>query len=139
MKIKEIMTTDVEVISPKDNLHTAAQKMRDRNIGFLPVYDGDQLVGVLSDRDIIVRAITKSPDLKKATIQELVSSPAIYCYEDQNVYEAAKLMNDNQIRRLVILSRDNKELAGVVSLGDLALNAEDNKMSGEVLQGISEP
>jgi CBS domain-containing protein len=138
MKLSEIMTSDVEVIHPDDTLQTAAQKMRDRDIGFLPVCDGDRLIGVLSDRDVIVRALAEGQDSRAMLGRDLVSSPAIYCFDDQSVDEAAKLMHDNQIRRLVILRRGDKRMVGVVSLGDLANNV-DGRLSGEVLQSISEP
>jgi len=138
MKLKEIMSTDVEVIHPNDTLQTTAQKMRDRDIGFLPVCDDDRLIGVLTDRDVIVRAIAEGMDPNVTIGRDLVTSPAIYCFDDQSVDEAAKLMHDNQIRRLVVLHRGDKRMVGVVSLGDLAVNVDD-KLSGEVLQSISEP
>jgi CBS domain-containing protein len=138
MKIKEIMTHDVEIIHPNDTLQAAARKMRDRDIGFLPVYDGDELVGVLSDRDIIIRAIAEGMDPKAKVGRALVTAPAIYCFEEQSVDDATDLMHDNQIRRLVILSRGDNQLAGVISLGDLAMNVDD-KVSGEVLQSVSVP
>ena len=138
MKLKEIMSSDVEIIHPNDTLQTTAQKMRDRDIGFLPVCDDDRLIGVLTDRDVIVRAIAEGMDPKAMIGPDLVTSPAIYCFDDQSVDEAAKLMHDNQIRRLVVLHRGNKRMVGVVSLGDLAINMDD-KLSGEVLQSISEP
>lgn len=138
MKLQEIMTKDVEVTHPNDTLQTAAQKMRDRDIGFLPVCDDDRLIGVLTDRDVIVRAIAEGVDPNIMIGRDLVTSPAIYCFDDQSVDEAAKLMHDNQIRRLVVLHRGDKHMVGVVSLGDLAVNVDD-KLSGEVLQSISEP
>jgi len=138
MKLKEIMTSDVEVIHPTDTLQAAAQKMRDRDIGFLPVCDGDRLIGVLTDRDLIVRALAEGIDAKVMMGRELITSPAIYCFDDQSVDEAAKLMHDNQIRRLIVLNKDDKRMVGVVSLGNLAVNVDD-KISGEVLQSISEP
>jgi CBS domain-containing protein len=137
MKLKEIMTSEVEVIHPNDTLQTAASKMHDRDIGFLPVCDGDRLIGVLTDRDLITRALAEGMESKAILGRDLVTSPAIYCFDDQSVDEAAKLMHDNQIRRLVILSRD-KRMVGVVSLGDLAISADD-KLSGELLQSVSEP
>ena len=138
MKLHEVMTKDVEIIHPEDTLQTAAQKMRDRNIGFLPVCDGDRLIGVLSDRDMIVRALADGMDSSAIVGRDLITSPAIYCFDDQSLDEAAKLMHDNQIRRLVILNRSDKRMVGVISLGDLAINVDD-KLSGDVLQSISEP
>jgi len=136
MKIKEIMTHTVEIIHPSDTLQNAAEKMRNHNVGFLPVYNGGELIGVLTDRDIVVRGMAKGADPRTMLIWEMITSPAIYCFEDQSVDDAIDLMHDNQIRRLVILNRTTKQLAGVISLGDLAINVDD-KMSGEVLQYIS--
>jgi CBS domain-containing protein len=137
MKLREIMSDNVEVIYPDDTLQTAAEKMRDRDIGFLPVCDGERLIGVLTDRDLITRALADGLEVKAMLGRDLVTSPAIYCFDDQSVDEAAKLMHDNQIRRLVVLSRD-KQMVGVISLGDLAMTADD-KLSGDVLQSVSEP
>src|SRR5215207_10068015 len=105
MKLHEVMTKDVETVHPEDTLQTAAKKMRDRNIGFLPVCDGDRLIGVLSDRDLVVRALADGVNSSVFVGRDLVTSPAIYCFDDQSLDEAAKLMHDNQIRRLVILKR----------------------------------
>jgi CBS domain-containing protein len=138
MKLKEIMTREVEIVHPDDSLQTAAQKMRYRDVGFLPVCDGDRLIGVLTDRDIALRATAEGVDPSKSLSKEWVTNPVVYCFEDQDVDEAAQLMREHQIRRLVILGRDDKRLVGVVSLGDLATNIEEKK-SGEVLHEVSEP
>ena len=138
MKLSEIMTREVVVIQPDDSLQSAAKKMRDRNIGFLPICDGEELLGVLSDRDITIRALADGMDVNVMLGRDLMTSPAIYCYEDQDVSEAAKIMAENQIRRLVVVGREDKRLVGVVSLGDLARNNTTN-LSGEVLQKVSAP
>jgi CBS domain-containing protein len=132
------MTRDVEVIGPDDSIQTAAQKMRDRDVGFLPVCDGERLTGVVSDRDIAVRVIAEGRDTRSVVSRDLLSSPVIYCFADQEVGDAARLMHDKQIRRLVVLDRDSKRMVGVVSLGDIATNSAE-EISGEVLQGVSEP
>jgi CBS domain-containing protein len=138
MKLSEIMTREVVVIQPDDSLQSAAKKMRDHNIGFLPVCDGETLLGVISDRDITVRALADGMDVNIMLGRDLMTVPAIYCYDDQDVSEAAQIMKENQIRRLVVLSREEKRLVGVVSLGDLARH-DTNDLSGEVLQKVSEP
>jgi CBS domain-containing protein len=138
MKLSEIMTRQVEVIQPDDSLRIAAKKMRDRDIGFLPVCDGETLLGVLSDRDITIRALADGMDVNVMLGRDLMTTPAIYCFEDQDVSEAARIMQENQIRRLVVLSRDDKRLVGVISLGDLARNGTLD-LSGRVLQRVSEP
>jgi CBS domain-containing protein len=138
MKLSEIMTRDVVVMQPDDSLQSAAKKMRDRNIGFLPVCDGEELIGVISDRDITIRALADGMDVNIMLGRDLMTVPAIYCFDDQDVSEAAKIMEENQIRRLVVLSREDKRLVGVVSLGDVARN-ESADRSGQVLQKVSEP
>lgn len=138
MKLSEIMTREVEIIQPDDTLHTAAQKMRDRDIGFLPVCDGENLMGVLSDRDITIRALADGMDINVMLGRDLMTAPAIYCFDDQDVTDAAKLMGENQIRRLVILGRDNERVVGVVSLGDLVRKGITD-LAGQVLKRVSEP
>ncbi len=138
MKLGEIMTPQVEVIQPDDTLQSAAKKMRDRNIGFLPVCDGETLMGVLSDRDITIRALADGMDVNVMLARDLMTAPVIYCFEDQDASEAARIMAENQIRRLVVLSRGDKRLVGVISLGDLARH-ETTNVSGRVLQKVSEP
>src|SRR6266542_5002329 len=135
MKLSEIMTREVVTIGPDDTLQTAAKKMRDRDIGFLPVCDGENLLGVLSDRDITIRALADGMDVAVMLGRDLMTAPAIYCFEDQDVDEAARIMQENQIRRLLVLSRDDKRLVGVLSLGDLAMKSNTDR-SGEVLQSI---
>jgi len=137
MKVKEIMTKEVQVIHPDDPLQAAAQKMSSHDIGFLPVFEADQLVGVITDRDLVLRGIAQGMNSTAILGRELMTSPVIYCFDDQDIKEAAKLMEESQIRRLVVLSRPDKRLVGVVSLGDLALNSQPD-MSAEVLQKVSE-
>jgi CBS domain-containing protein len=138
MKLSEIMTRDVAILQPDDSVQFAAKKMRDRDVGFLPVCDGETLIGVLSDRDIIIRALAEGMDANIMLGRDLMTAPAIYCYDDQDVSEAARIMEQHQIRRLVILSREDDRLAGVISLGDLA-RIETPDLSGQVLQKVSEP
>ncbi len=138
MKLSEIMTRDVVVMQPDDSLQSAAKKMRDRNIGFLPVCDGEDLIGVISDRDITIRALADGMDVNIMLGRDLMTTPPIYCFDDQEVSEAAQIMEENQIRRLVVMSREDNRLVGVVSLGDLARHASTDR-SGQVLQKVSEP
>jgi CBS domain-containing protein len=136
MKVKEMMTHNVEVIQPNDSLQMAAQKMRDRDIGFLPVYEGDELIGVVTDRDIAIRAIANGTNPNAIVGREIVTSPVVYCFDDQDVEEAARLMRENQIRRLIVLDRKNNQSVGVISLGDLAGTVKE-KTAGKTLEGIS--
>ena len=138
MKVSEIMTRDVEIIQPDDTLRMAARKMRDRDIGFLPVCDGTNLMGVLSDRDIAIRALADGMEINVMLGRDLMTTPPIYCFDDQDIAEAAKVMADNQIRRLVILGRESERVVGVLSLGDLVRKGITD-LSGQVLQKVSEP
>ena len=138
MKLEEIMTKEVEVVHPNDSLKEAAQKMRVRDIGFLPVCDGDLLLGVVTDRDIILRSTAEGIDPKTRIGEKFLTSPIVYCFDDDDVEEAAKLMEEHQIRRLVVLSREGKRLVGGVSLGDIATTGKQ-KTSAKVLLSVSEP
>jgi CBS domain-containing protein len=135
-QIRELMTPDVVVVSPDDTLQIAARKMQERDIGFLPVCDGQRLIGTLSDRDITVRAVAEGRDPKSTRVREFASSPPVWCFEDQDVGEAAQRMEEEQVRRLMVLRRADKHLVGVVSLGDLAANGT-REISSEVLESTS--
>jgi len=138
MNVKDIMTRDVEVVHPDDAIKEAARKMRDRDIGFLPVCDGDRLVGVVTDRDLILRGLAEGTDPGTNIGSDLMTSPVVYCFDDQDVKEATRLMEDHQIRRVAVLRREDKRLVGVLSLGDIA-RSSTRKVSGEVLESVSEP
>jgi CBS domain-containing protein len=137
MKLNEIMTKDVEAIAPDTSLQEAASRMRSLDVGVLPVFEGDRLVGMLTDRDLAIRATAEGKDPKTTTVQEAMTADVAYCFEDQDVEEAGRIMKENQIRRLPVLNRD-KLLVGIVSLGDLATRA-DEKRAGETLEKVSEP
>jgi CBS domain-containing protein len=138
MKVKELMTQEVEVVHPDDSLMEVARKMRVRDVGFLPVCDGDRLVGSVTDRDLVLRAVAEGIDPKTSIGRDLITSPIVYCYDEDSVEEAAKLMEQHQIRRIVVVGRKDKRLAGVLSLGDIAINGT-KETSAEVLQSVSEP
>jgi CBS domain-containing protein len=138
MQIKEIMSRDVEVIHPNSMLQEAASKMKSLDVGSLPVCDNRKLLGILTDRDITVRAVAAGRDPKRTTVSDTMTPEIIYCFEDQGIEEAAKLMERHQIRRLPILDR-SQQLVGIVSLGDLAIESGDEQLSGEVLEEVSEP
>jgi CBS domain-containing protein len=137
MQLKEIMTPSVERIHANVSLQEAAQKMKTLNVGVLPVYDGDRLVGMISDRDITVRASAEGRDPTKTSINEVMTPEVVYCFEDQPVEEAAKIMEDKQVRRLIVLNRD-KRLVGIVSLGDFATHGGSKQVAGEALEKVSQ-
>jgi CBS domain-containing protein len=138
MQLKDVMTRRVEVVSPEASLEQAARKMDELNVGPLPVCDGERLVGMVTDRDITVRASAAGKDPRNTMVREAMTKEVLYCFEDQDVREAARLMEDKQVRRVPVLDR-SKRLVGIVSLGDLATETHDQRLSGEVLTRVSEP
>jgi len=138
MKIRDIMTPGVECVRPDDTLQEAAVKMKELDVGPLPVCDRDRIVGMLTDRDITVRAVAEGRDPKATMVREIMTRDVIHCYEDEDVEDAAHLMQERQVRRILVLDRD-KRLVGIVSLGDLAAETGDPLRIGEVLQDVSEP
>jgi len=134
-KIKDIMSRQVEVVRPDDSLQEAAKKMRSRDVGFLPVCDGERLVGGLSDRDITVRGTAEGKDPRKTKVKDLAEKQVCWCYQDQSVDDAAKMMQDKEVRRIMVIDRDSKQLVGIVSLGDVATKASV-KTSGNVLEKV---
>jgi putative phosphoribosyl transferase len=117
--ISEIMTHQVIIVSPKDNVQHAAQMMREWNIGALPVCEGKKLVGMITDRDITIRATATGQPPQQISVADAMTGEAFWCYEDQSVGEILQQMGDRQIRRIPVLDR-NHQLIGMVSLGDVA-------------------
>jgi CBS domain-containing protein len=136
--LRDIMTRNVETIHPDALLKTAAEQMKKRNVGVLPVSDGHTLLGMLTDRDIAIRSTAEAYDPMQTTVRNAMTPEVITCFEDQTVEEAARLMEEKRIRRLPILNRDWK-LVGIVSLGDLAVDMQGTEIAGEVLERVSEP
>jgi CBS domain-containing protein len=112
--------------------------MRDLDVGLIPVCEGEELKGTLTDRDITVRATAEGCNPSKIKVSDIMSTDIVYCFEDQEIEEAMSLMEAKQIRRLPILSRE-KRLVGIVSLGDLAVHAGQNELLGETLKEVSRP
>src|SRR5262245_15153058 len=138
MRISEVMTLGVECTRPDATLQEAAERMKARDVGSLPVCDNDRLAGVLTDRDIVLRAVAVGRDPKVTRVHDTMTPETVYCFEDQDITEAAQLMKERQIRRLMVLNRA-KRLVGILALGDLAVETGDEQLSGETLERISEP
>jgi CBS domain-containing protein len=138
MQVHEVMTREVEFVHPDSTLQEAASKMKARDIGPLPVCDKGWVVGMLTDRDITVRATAQGKDPKAICVRDVMTPEVIACSEDQPLAEAARLMAERQVRRLLVLNRD-KQLVGVVSLGDLAIQTGHQQLAGEILDQVSEP
>lgn len=138
MNVSEIMTTNFEMIDATCSLTEAAEKMKSLNVGFLPVKEGTRLAGLLTDRDIVVRGLAEGLDPGSAQVKDILSSGVVYCYDDDSVEDAARLMEDNQIRRLLVVDHDRTPV-GILSIGDIAVKAGQEELAGEILERISEP
>ena len=136
MKIKEIMTSDPELIDPNASIREAAKRMKSEDIGALPVGENDRLIGMVTDRDIAIRGVAEDRTPEATTVRDVMSEKVFYCFEDDDVEDAAQCMAENQVRRLPILTRD-KRLTGIVSLADIAQTREDCEKTA--LEGVSEP
>jgi CBS domain-containing protein len=136
MQLNRIMTEYVEVIAPEMSIQEAAEQMRALDVGVLPVWSGDRVVGIVTDRDLAVRAVADGRDPKSTTVEEIMTRQIAYCFEDQDIEEAERVMEKNQIRRLPVLDHDNR-IVGIVSLGDLAIKDDENR-AGVTLERVSE-
>lgn len=136
MKVCDAMSRDVQIASPKQSIRDAARIMAKIDAGALPVGENDRLVGVITDRDIAIRAVAegKAPTTK---IRDVMSQEVLYCFDDQDLEEVAQNMGEMKIRRLPVVNRD-KRLVGIISLGDLA-RKEDAGTTGHAISEISEP
>jgi CBS domain-containing protein len=135
MQVKAIMTSEVDLIDPEASVRAVAQKMRDDDVGAVPVAENDKLVGMVTDRDIVLRAVAEGADMGSYTARQVMSPNVLYCFDDQFPEEVLQNMRENQVRRLPVLNRD-KRLVGMVSLGDLAQHSPAAP-AGEALKGIS--
>jgi CBS domain-containing protein len=136
-QLKDVMSTDVKIVSPNTTIGEAAKEMRDGDFGMMPVGENDRMIGAISDRDIAVRAIAegKGPDTK---VREVMSSGIAWAYDDDTVDKAAKIMSERQVRRLPVVNHD-KRLVGIVALGDFAVESAEIRPASEALAQISRP
>ncbi len=134
-QIRDVMSRDFKWVPPETTLRDAARTMRDNDIGFLPVGEKDRMVGIITDRDITVRAVAEGFHPQSDTVRSVMTPSPFYCYEDQNVAEICDNMSFIKVRRLPVVSRD-KRLVGVVSLGDLAQVCQ-KAQAGDALRQIT--
>jgi predicted transcriptional regulator len=137
MKVKDVMTQRPEGIRSSQTLREAAEKMRDLNIGFLPVYDRDTVTGTITDRDIAIKGIASELNPDHASVGEIMSKQLWQCREEDDITTAARTMENAQVRRLLV-TEGNGKVTGVLSLGDIATHSEP-EFAGEVVHDISEP
>lgn len=138
MKVSDVMTAAVEHCGPDDTLQEVAERMRVLDIGPMPVCDGDRVIGIITDRDIVVRAVAKGEDARQCRVRDVMTGNVVYCSPDDDIRDAARLMASHQVRRLVVID-DARRMCGIIALGDLAVEVNDDKLSGRILEHISEP
>jgi CBS domain-containing protein len=135
MNVREVMTREVQIATPEQSIRDAAQLMARIDAGTIPVGKDNRLVGILTDRDIAVRAVARGlgPD---TPVRDIMSAEVKYCFDDQSIEEVARNMADIQVRRLPVVNRD-KRLVGILSLGDLAVRSDAS--TDDALRGVSRP
>ncbi|MGE0622843.1 MAG: CBS domain-containing protein [Pseudomonadales bacterium] len=135
MQINEIMTKQVDYASPQATLLDLATRMREQDVGAIPIAENDRLIGMVTDRDIVVRGVAANTSLDGLTAKEVMTDNLLWCYDNQSVDEVLANMGEQKVRRLPVINKD-KQLVGMISLGDLSLHG-DATATGEALKGIS--
>ena len=137
MNVNSCMSTDVRLASPGQSIREAARTMKEIDAGILPVGENDRIIGMITDRDIAMRAVAegKGPDTR---VREVMSQEVLYCYEDESLDDVARQMRELQVRRMPVLTRD-KRLVGIVSIADLAQTDEGSGRAAGALAGVSHP
>jgi CBS domain-containing protein len=134
MNIRDVMTSNPRTVSPQDSIQNAARIMRDEDTGAVPVVDNGRPVGIVTDRDIVIRAVADGQ--LDRPVREIVTGQVVSAAPDMSTKEAAQLMSEHQIRRLPVV--ENERLVGIVSIGDLAVKDGNDKRVGDALQDISQ-
>lgn len=136
MQIKDVMSKKVAYVAPHDPTEKAAKLMDEYDVGSIPVCDGNKVVGIITDRDIVLRCVSQNKDLKQPVCEFMTANP-VTATPTMDVKDAAKLMSEKKVRRLPIV--DNNSLVGMVSLGDIAVEPKTSNKAGEALKDISDP
>jgi CBS domain-containing protein len=136
--VRDVMTRGVETAAPDSTIAEVARRMRDLDVGSLPVTEGSRLLGIVTDRDLSVRATAAARDANSTKVREVMSPEIAWIFDDESADAAARVMRERQIRRLPVLDRSDR-LVGVVALADLATDLGDDRLKGATLEGISQP
>lgn len=139
MRVRDAMTKQVEVVSSTATLTQAAQQMKRASVGCLPVCENDRLVGMLTDRDIVVRSTAEGHDPNRTTVRAAMTPEVFYCYADQDIAEAEALMDERAIRRLMVLDRHSRRLVGLLSVDDIAMARGQEARAAEILHRTAQP
>ncbi len=136
MIVRDVMTVAVKMVRPDTSISDIAKLMRDQDIGAVPVVENEKLIGMITDRDIVVRAVAAARTPNRTTARSVMSERMLYCFADQDIEDVLDNMGDQQVRRLAVVDRD-KRLVGVVSIGDLSMSAQPDR-AGHSLSQISQ-
>ncbi|HYC59012.1 MAG TPA: CBS domain-containing protein [Thermoanaerobaculia bacterium] len=136
-QVRDVMTANPECVSEKDSLRDVARIMKDRDTGVVPVVDGKKILGLITDRDIVVRGLAEGRDLGSVRVNELMTKHVRSVREDASVNEALEMMSSADIRRVAVVN-NNDELVGIVSLGDISINTNKDGSVGKAVESISE-
>ena len=136
MQVREIMTTPANVVDPSCSVKDLAEKMRNEDVGAVPICDGDRILGMVTDRDIVTRAVAMDKPLSQCSAKDVMSPDVAYVREEDDIDKAEQLMSQKQVRRLPVVNKDNR-LVGMVTVADLARKA--NKNTDWALEGITQP
>lgn len=137
MKLKDIMTKEVATLHAEDTVQAAAHLMKQYNIGSVPVCSGEEVIGIITDRDIAVRSVAEGENFKNQKVREIMTSNPVIVNQEMDIHDAARIMSERQIRRLPVV--DKKNIVGIISLGDIAVESNLHDNAGEALSNISEP
>lgn len=137
MELRDIMTVNVESVGRNSSLEEAARLMKEYNVGAIPVCEGDNIIGIVTDRDIVLRGAADGNKLSWGTCGDVMTSNLITGTPEMDVHEAARIMADHQVRRLPVV--ENGKLVGIVALGDLAVDSKFINEAGDALNDISKP
>jgi CBS domain-containing protein len=138
MQVKEIMTKNFEMINSTESLTDAAKKMKSLNVGVLPVREGNKIIGIVTDRDMVVRGLAENKEPKDSSVKDVMSSEVARCSSEGDIEEAARVMEANKVRRLLVLDNENTPV-GILSLGDIAAKTESEQLTGHTLEAVSQP
>ena len=136
MNVKEVMTPNVRIADPDQSIYEIAKLMRDDGFGVMPVGENDRLIGMITDRDICCRAVADKMNPEKTTVRDIMSEEMLYCFEDEDIDDVVDKMAKQQVRRFPVLN-SNKRLVGIISLGDIALAAQNKQVAGEAISAVS--
>ena len=138
MQVNDIMTSNFEMIESDEPVIEAAKKMSSLNVGILPVKKDSKIVGVITDRDIVIRVIAQEKDISSLHVKDVMSPDISFCTSEDDIEQAAQIMKEKKVRRLLVCNEQNIPV-GIVSLGDLAAKSRAGQLAGETLEAVSQP